>query len=78
MKLGQIEFKYSKHNEGYELVKSRKHDGVCYVLAFFRKGKEGYDMETVSDRFFEDHDAWVVGKHALSFLNDVFLSEEKE
>ena len=78
MKLGQIGFKYSKINKSYELVRWINDSKTCYVIAFFRKGSEGYDMETVSDRFFEDHDAWVVGKHALAFLNEVFEAEEEE
>jgi hypothetical protein len=26
-------------------------------------------MRTIGDRFFEDKDAWIVGKYALGFLN---------
>jgi hypothetical protein len=48
------------------------------VIAFFNKTKEGYDMETVGDRFFEDKDAWVVGKCGLAFLNEIFDIEKKE
>ena len=33
-------------------------------------------METVGDRFFKDHDAWVVGKHAIAFLNAIFDNQE--
>ena len=50
----------------------------CYVVAFFDKDKEGYDMRTVGDRFFEDKDAWVVGKYALGFLNAIFEIEKVE
>ena len=35
-------------------------------------------MRTVGDRFFEDKDAWFVGKHALAFLNDMFYELQKE
>jgi hypothetical protein len=75
MKLNNIEFRWSETNKSYELVKWEE-SKTCYVVAFFRKHKEGYNMETVGDRFFEDHDAWIVGKHALSFLNDIFNSQE--
>jgi hypothetical protein len=48
------------------------------VIAFFDKDKEGYDMRTIGDRFFEDKDAWVVGKYALAFLNAIFDIEKQE
>ena len=81
MKFRNVEFRWSKFNEKYELVKWYKNDigGVnCYTLALFEKGKEGWDMRTVGDRFFEDKDAWVVGKYGLEFLNAIFEIEEDE
>jgi hypothetical protein len=48
------------------------------VIAFFNKGKEYYDMWTIGDRFFEDKDAWVVGKYGLEFLNAIFQIEQDE
>jgi hypothetical protein len=48
------------------------------VIAFFDKDKEGYDMRTIGDRFFEHKDAWVVGKYALEFLNAIFDIEKEE
>jgi len=48
------------------------------VIAFFNKSTEGYDMETVGDRFFEDKDAWIVGKYGLNFLNAIFEIEQQE
>jgi len=77
MRKGNIEFRSSDFNKGYELVKWNSQKN-CHVAAFFIKSKEGYDMQTVGDRFFEDHDAWIVGKHALAFLNDIFDQEEPE
>ena len=47
MKFRNVEFRWSKFNEKYELVKWYKNDigGVnCYTLALFEKGKEGLDM----------------------------------
>ena len=35
-------------------------------------------METVGDRFFWDHDAWIVGKHAIRFLNAMFDNQEED
>jgi len=72
MRFRNIEFRWSKHNNKYELVKWNQNPNseTCYVIAFFDKDKEGYyDLRTVGDRFFEDKDAWVVGKHAIHFLN---------
>jgi hypothetical protein len=48
------------------------------VIAFFDKDKECYDMRTIGDRFFEDKDAWVVGKYGLEFLNAIFQIEQDE
>ena len=84
MRFRNIEFRWSKCNNKYELVKwdtegfSGKEKEYCYVIAFFDKGKEGYDMRTIGDRFFEDKDAWVVGKYALEFLNAIFQIEQQE
>ena len=81
MRFRDIEFRWSKLNNKYELVKWCKNtnDGEhCYVIAFFDKGKEGYDMRTISSRFFEDKDAFVVGKYAIEFLNETFEIERQE
>lgn len=83
MRFRKVEFRWSKFNNKYELVRWYEDTidkEMCYVIAFFDEGKEGYDMRTIGDRFFEDKDAWIVGKHALSFLNDMFneLHKEKE
>jgi hypothetical protein len=81
MRFRNIEFRWSTCNKKYELVKWYKdcnQKELCYVVAFFDKGKEGYDMRTIGDRFFEDKDAWVVGKYALGFLNAVFEIEKVE
>ena len=85
MRFRDIEFRWSKCNNKYELVKWKTptedsffKDPTCYVIAFFDKNKEGYDMRTIGDRFFEDKDAWVVGKYGLEFLNEVFEIERIE
>jgi len=85
MRFRDVEFRWSKCNNKYELVKWYKAevDGCeereyCYVIAFFDETKEGYDMRTVGDRFFEDKDAWIVGKHAIEFLNAMFYELQKE
>ena len=81
MRFRNVEFRWCKFNEKYELVKWYKNNigGInCYTLALFEKGKEGWDMRTIGDRFFEDKDAWVVGKSAMSFLQDTFEIEKQE
>ena len=80
MRFRNIEFRWSTYNKKHELVKWYKVEerNYCYVVAFFDKTKEGYDMRTVGDRFFEDKDAWVVGKYGLEFLNEIFEIEKNE
>ena len=81
MRFRDIEFRWSSINKKYELVKWYTNDGggeYCYVIAFFDETKEGYDMRTIGNRFFEDKDAWFVGKHAIAFLNDMFYELRKE
>ena len=86
MRFRNIEFRWSNCNQKYELVKwntpqedSFFKDPTCYVIAFFDKNKEGYyDMRTISSRFFEDKDAFVVGKYAIQFLNAIFEIEKRE
>ena len=81
MRFRNVEFRWCKFNEKYELVKWYKNNigGInCYTLALFEKGKEGWDMRTIGDRFFEDKDAWVVAKSAMSFLQSTFEIEKIE
>jgi len=86
MRFRNIEFRWSTYNKKHELVKwyKLKVDGCeeernySYVIAFFDKDNEGYNMRTISSRFFEDKDAWVVGKHAIEFLNEIFEIEKNE
>ena len=84
MRFRNIEFRWSKANKKYEIVKwyapnpTDPDSEWCYTLAFFEKHKEGYDMRTVGSRFFEDKDAWVVSKWGMSFLNEIFNIEEDE
>jgi 5S rRNA maturation endonuclease (ribonuclease M5) len=85
MRFRNIEFRWSEINNKYELVKWYKveEDGCeereyCYVIAFFDKDKEGYNLRTIENRFFEDKDAFIVGKHAIEFLNAMFAVEREE
>jgi len=82
MRFRNIEFRWSKYNNKYELVKWFQRNGSveenCYVIAFFDKGSECYDMRTIGDRFFEDKDAYVVAKYGLEFLNAIYYIEKEE
>jgi len=80
MRFRNIEFRWSTYNKKHELVKWYKAEerNYCYVVALFDKDNEGYNMRTIGDRFFEDKDAWVVGKHAIEFLNAIFEIERIE
>ena len=88
MRFRNIEFRWSNCNKKYELVKwntptedSFFKDPTCYVVAFFDKDKEGYyDLRTIGSRFFEDKEAFIVGKHAIEFLNAMSqqLRDEEE
>jgi hypothetical protein len=80
MRFRNIEFRWSKANKKYEIVKWYDECPTewCYTLAFLEKGKEGYDMRTVGSRFFDDKNAWVVAKWAMAFLTETFNIEEDE
>ena len=80
MRFRDIEFRWSKGNNKYELVRWYSHNSgeSCCVVAFFDRNKEGYDMRTIGDSFFDDKDAFVVGKYALGFLNAIFQIEQEE
>jgi hypothetical protein len=80
MRFRNIEFRWSTYNKKHEIVKWYKSEerNYCYVVALFDKGNEGYNMRTVGSRFFEDKDAFVVGKYAIEFLNEIFEIEKNE
>ena len=80
MRFRNIEFRWNTYNNKQELVKWYKvaERNYCYVVAFFDKTNSGWDMRTVGDRFFEDKDAFVVGKYGLEFLNKIFEIEKDE
>ena len=83
MRFRNVEFRWSKYNNKYELLRWYEDipgKEICYVIAFFDKDKEGYDLRTVGSRFFEDKDAFIVGKHAIEFLNAMSqqLRDEEE
>ena len=85
MRFRDIEFRYSQVNKKHELVRwyRAEVDGCeereyCYVIAFFDETKDGYNLRTIGNRFFEDKDAFIVGKHAIEFLNAMVYELQKE
>ena len=78
MRLNKIGFQWGETNQKYELVSFHDDGKTHHVIAFFERHREGYDMRTVSDRFFADHDAWIVAKHAMAFLEAVFQASGNE
>ena len=80
MRFRNIEFRWSTYNKKHELIRWYKTEdrNYCYVVAFFDKTNSGWDMRTISSRFFEDKDAFVVGKYAIEFLNETFEIEKNE
>ena len=80
MRFRNMEFRWNTYDNKHELVKWYKTEerNYCYVVAFFDKTNSGWDMRTVGDRFFEDKDAFVVGKYAIEFLNETFEIEKNE
>ena len=80
MRFRNIEFRWSTYNKKHELIRWYKAEdrNYCYVVALFDKTNSGWDMRTISSRFFEDKDAFVVGKYAIEFLNEIFEIEKNE
>ncbi len=81
MKFRDIEFRWGTINKKYELIRWYTNEAggeYCYVIAIFDETKEGYNMRSIGSRFFEDKDAWFVGKHAIQFLNAMFYELERE
>ena len=71
---GELEFIYSEANKMWEICAFLDNGGK-YVIAFFEKDKEGYEMRTVGNRFF-NHDSFNIGKKAIEFLDMLFEIEE--
>ena len=81
MRFRDIEFRWCSFDKKYEIVKWYSGCGdkeYCCVVAVFDETQEGYDMRTIGSRFFEDKDAFIVGKHAIQFLNAMFYELKKE
>lgn len=74
-----ILFVWSESSKKYQLVKQNEEGKTLFVIAFFDRHKEGYDMRTVGSRFFDAGlDAWRVGMLATHFLNKAFLESRQE
>jgi len=85
MRINDIEFRYCETNKLWELIQWFVNDNgkeYCIVLSFYRKYKEGYNMETVGNRFHkaleDDQDAVIaVSSFGMSYLTNIFDIEEK-
>ena len=83
-----IEFRHSNGNNRYELVewhhrKTGAFLNYCITIASFQKSSEGYDMETVGERYqrsLEENHAVVIAltKYAFTVLRALFAIEEAE
>jgi len=71
IKIGKLEFRYSKINKGYEIVHWELDNTRCYVVAFLEVNGGEYDMRTVGNRMFECNkdDFWNVCYQAFEYLN---------
>ena len=72
-RINDIEFKWSDINKSWELCAWTGDAKI--VIAFFDEDREGYDMQTVGNRFFE-FDAFEAGRIAMTFLEAKFKIEE--
>jgi len=78
MRLRQTEFRYSTKNQKHEIVMYHEvspgqiDPETCYTVAQFIRTNEGFDMVTVGGRFFKTRDNFIVAKHAIAFLYDLF------
>lgn len=53
-RINNFEFRHSENNKSYELIRwFQRKDApeYCIVIAFLKKDKEGYYMETVGSRY---------------------------
>lgn len=65
--------KYSDRIDLYELVcwnETNENDKTCYVVIFFRKGKDGWEPEFVGSRYFEISDLDIT---MIQSLNKKFI-----
>lgn len=72
-RINDIEFKWSDFNLLWELCAWLGESKI--VIAFFLRTSEGYDMQTVGNRFFE-YDAFDAGRIAMKFLEAEFEFDE--
>ncbi len=71
-----LEFRWSEYNNDYELVQwGKKEDEEkphCFVIAVFRKGHEGCNIEFVGDRPFrvkKDQTVWAMLKYGQEIVD---------
>jgi hypothetical protein len=82
-RINDLEFRYSDFNKSYEIVqwveRAAPKDEHCFVLCFYNRGSEGYNIEFVGDRPFdlEDQSAfWSLLRFGQKVLDATFELEE--
>lgn len=76
IKIKDLEIRFSWINNQYELVKYRD-ENSCFTIAIFEEDSEDYSLKTIGSRFFEDPNAWYMGKLGLSILNGIKETKEE-
>lgn len=86
LRVNNIEFRWSDTNQKFEMIQWEERQiqnmpEYCYVIAFFEKCKEGYDMKTVGARYVEalvqnSEVVKIVSVYAFYILKAIFLTEE--
>jgi len=95
MRYNNVEFRQNgvKDSHGYTIDEDRPSEIIawiyseslgeetCITICWLKRGKEGYYMETVGDRYFEYKDMEAlnhVTRYAMKILNTQFEFEEKQ
>ncbi len=88
IRINNIEFRYGIENKTWELIQWRPAENkngkeYCFVIAFYRRYKEDYRMETVGSRFHEalesDRDDTVmVSSFGMTLLSTLHRFEDDE
>lgn len=82
-RINDLELRYSDFNKSYEIVqwveRAAPKDEHCFVLCFYNRGSEGYNIEFVGDRPFklENQSAfWSLLRFGQRVLDATFELEE--
>lgn len=83
-RINNSEFRWSDINQSYELIEwfQYKEKESCSVVAFFKRDREGYDMQTVGTRYIDAYDSYpketmALTRYAFAFLEAEFLLQQE-